>query len=120
MRAFFLLLSVATTVFVATQTARAGDRANRVGLRFSRTMSWHGPYYHTQTGYPLGLVVPPIAEMQTKMAWGVSQDEMVPIYHQVQRGYPGDYGGPTYSLMPTPHWPSHTDQFGVYYIRGPW
>ena len=24
------------------------------------------------------------------------------------------------AMSPTPHWPSHTDQFGVYSIRGPW
>ena len=102
-------------------TSQAGEWANRIGYRFARTQSWHAPYYHTQYGYPLGLVVPPIAEMQTKMGWGVSQDEMVPIYHQFYRRYPGDAGGGMVSpLYPTPPWPSHTDQFGVYYIRGPW
>jgi hypothetical protein len=23
-------------------------------------------------------------------------------------------------IHPTPYWPSHTDQFGVYPVRGPW
>jgi hypothetical protein len=45
---------------------------------------------------------------------------MVPIYHQFHRDYqPGAaYGGSP--ILPTPKWPSHTDQLGVYPIRGPW
>lgn len=120
MRVFFLFVACAAAMFLLTSTAKAHDRANRVALRFARTMPWHGCYYYTATGYPLGLVVPPIAEMQTKMGWGVSQDEMVPIYHQFYRAYPGDFAGTTMTFLPTPPWPSHTDQLGVYYIRGPW
>jgi hypothetical protein len=58
--------------------------------------------------------------MQTRWGWGVSQNTMTPIYHQYRRNYPGglDFGGEP--MYPTPYWPSHTDQFGVFYVRGPW
>ncbi|QDU95036.1 hypothetical protein [Lignipirellula cremea] len=83
---------------------------------------WHGHYYHTDYGRPLALVVPPTASMQTKWSWGVGNTTSTPIYHQFSRQYPG--GGPFIpqgaGFMPTPQWPSHTDQFGVYYMRGPW
>ena len=84
-------------------------------------MSWHSQYYHTATGLPVALIVPPTAHMQTSWGWGVAQNTMTPIYHQFRRSYPGggaDYGGG--QLMPTPNAPSHTDQFGVNYIRGPY
>jgi hypothetical protein len=68
---------------------------------------------------PLALVVPPTASMQTQWSWGVAQTRVMPTYHQFGRSYPGavGYGG---QLHAPPAWPSHTDQFGVYYIRGPW
>ncbi|MGE0756987.1 MAG: hypothetical protein AB7O38_08205 [Pirellulaceae bacterium] len=115
-----LLLATAACCAVVATTLSAGERANRVAMRFSRTIPWHANYYHTAYGQPIGLVVPPTANMQTKMGWGVSQDEMVPIYHQAQRAYGGFGGGLVQPLYPTPAWPSHTDQFGVYYVRGPW
>ena len=57
--------------------------------------------------------------MQTSMGWGVTQTEMRPIYHQFARPYPGDGAGQGVGFLSTPRWPSHTDQFGVYYVRGP-
>lgn len=82
---------------------------------------WHAPYYHTQYGAPVALVVPPTAAMQTDWRWGVTGTEMTPIHHQFGRSYPGEYVGEYGDqLRPTPRWPSHTNQFGVYYIRGPW
>ena len=45
---------------------------------------------------------------------------MTPIYHQFRRSYPGPFAGGGQGFYPTPTWPSHTDQFGVYYVRGPW
>lgn len=112
------------------ETAEAGGRkarANRWGARFAQTMPWHGDYYHTNYGVPVALVVPPTANMQTHYSWGVSQNTMTPIYHQFARPYVGqgeydgmiDYGTGG-MFRPTPPWPSHTDQFGVYYVRGPW
>lgn len=114
------LLAIIALIVIGQSAVEAGNRPNRVALRHAQTMPWHGPYYHMMYGAPLGLVVPPTAEMQTKMGWGVSQSEMVPIYHQFHRAYPGDGGGGGGVFSATPNWPSHTDQFGVYYIRGPW
>ena len=88
--------------------------------RHAQGMSWHGAYYNTARGVPVALVVPPTAHMQTNWGWGVSQDTVTPIYHQFRRPYYGDmeHGGGLF--RPTPRWPSHTRQFGVYYIRGPY
>lgn len=103
--------------------AHAGRRVryDRWARSFARTETWHGNYYNTTWGEPVSMIVPPTAQMQVKWGWGVAQSEMVPIYHQFQRPYGGTVEGGTGSLFsPTPRWPSHTDQFGVYYIRGPW
>ncbi len=116
-----ILLATGTCLAVLAANAEAGESwANRTALRHARTMPWHANYYHTAYGSPMGLVVPPTANMQVKMGWGVSQSEMVPLYHQYYRAYPGDGNGSSTTFRHTPNWPSHTDQFGVYYIRGPW
>lgn len=81
---------------------------------------WHGHYYHYQYGAPLALVVPPTASFQTNYSWGVGNTTSTPIYHQFARPYPGAPTGVPHGLHRTPHWPSNTNQFGVYYIRGPW
>jgi len=97
-------------------------KAQRHALRFERSMSWHGNYYHTNYGRPLALVVSPRVRMQSNFGWGVSQSTMSPIYHQFHRPYPGRSSIPQLGQRPrpTPAWPSNTRQFGVYYIRGPW
>ncbi len=101
-------------------------RADRMAANNAAAMSWHAGYYNTQYGAPVALVVPPTARMSTRWGWGVSQSTMSPIYPQFKRSYPGPVmvdaatgQGPS-PLQPTPRWPSHTDQFGVYYVRGPW
>ncbi|HEV7280211.1 MAG TPA: hypothetical protein VGN57_08365 [Pirellulaceae bacterium] len=92
----------------------------------AQSTPWHGGYAYINYGRPTALVVPPTAALQTKWAWGVGNTVSVPIYHQFGRAYPGAYpveGGVGYNGMPfqaTPLWPSSTDQFGVYYVRGPW
>jgi hypothetical protein len=99
-------------------TPRIQDRWN---ARHARTQPWHGNFYHTASGYPVPLVVPPTATTQTKWGWGVAQTEVRPIRPQFGRAYRGEAmieGGGRFHG--TPPWPSHTDQFGVYYIRGPW
>ncbi len=95
---------------------------DRNGMAMARSRPWHGNYYHTMYGHPVPLVVPPTANMVTRYGWGVSQSTMTPIYHQFQRPYPGHGvgGSGMGGFRPTPMWPSHTDQFGTYYIRGPW
>ena len=81
---------------------------------------WHGQYRHTAFGKPVALVVPPIANRQTHYHWGVTGTTMTPIYHQFGRSYPGEYTTGDDTLRNTPYWPSSTDQFGVYSVRGPW
>jgi hypothetical protein len=87
--------------------------------RASQT-NWHGNYYDVAWGGPVPLVCPPNAGYQTKWAWGVGNTQVVPISHQFGRSYPGPGAGGGAAFLPTPIWPNSTDQFGVYYVRGPW
>jgi len=101
--------------------AQYAQFAHQWNMYHAMQTPWNGPYYHTEWGRPLALVVPPTAAMQTRWGWGVGQTTATPIYHQFARPYPGPYEqDPNMQFSPTPWWPSHTDQFGVYYIRGPW
>jgi len=115
-----LLLAMLTLLVLQTD-ANATRRtiAQRWGERFARTAPWHGDYYYAPRGAPTALVVPPVANMQTSFSWGVTQNSMRPIYHQFSQPYPCAEAGGS-ACLPTPRWPAHTDQFGVYYIRGPW
>jgi hypothetical protein len=96
-------------------------RADVIARYYAAQRPWHGPYAYTPWGVPTALVVPPNSKMHTSLAWGVSQSEMVPIYHQFHRDYPGAMAiGGGAEIYTTPYWPSHTDQLGVYPVRGPW
>jgi hypothetical protein len=117
---YVLAMSMALAVFVIFESAAEAAHPDRVALRHAQTMPWHGSYYHTGWGQPVALVVPPTAHMQVNWGWGVSQSTMTPIYHQFHRNYPGNMGASGYSFQPTPRWPSNTNQFGVYYVRGPY
>lgn len=92
----------------------------------AQQLPWHGYYYHRDYGKPLALVVPPTAEYQTHWGWGVGSTTTTPIYHQYSRPYPSAYaqeqveGMPRWRFRRTPNWPSHTSQYGAYYIRAPW
>ena len=117
--ALFALISAG----VCVQSADAGDPyavTDAWNYNYAQGQPWHGSHSYAHTGQPLALVVPPTAHMRQTYAWGVSQNTNHPIYHQYRRSasfpgaaYPGQFA-------PTPNWPSHTDQFGVYYVRGPW
>lgn len=116
------LLSAAAPAFgIHPYHGYPATRADRISRYYSAQRPWHGPYAYTPYGQPTALVVPPNVKMHTSYSWGVSQSEMVPIYHQFHRDYPGGMGmiggG---EVNPTPYWPSHTDQLGVYPVRGPW
>jgi hypothetical protein len=87
---------------------------------FAYQYPWHAQYAHTQYGQPVALVVPPTANAQSHWGWGVGSARMTPIYHQYDRRYRAPGGGANCPFHATPTWPSSTDQFGVYYIRGPW
>jgi hypothetical protein len=95
-------------------------RADIIARYYAAQRPWHGPYAYTPWGVPVALVVPPNSKMHTSYAWGVAQTEMVPIYHQFHRDYPGMAIGGGAEIYTTPYWPSHTDQLGVYPVRGPW
>jgi hypothetical protein len=79
---------------------------------------WHGEYYWLRTGQPTALIVPPTVTMQSNYSWGVSQNTMTPNWHQFGGHAPSGGGGGVFKA--TPYWPSHTNQFGVYPVRGPW
>ena len=121
----FLILTAAVALLAAwgwTSEAAAGlgTLKSRVAYRESQTYPWHGGYYDVAWGVPVAVVVPPTAENQTHLGWGVGATRVNSIQHQYQRNYPG----PGYSsrgwFRPAPPWPSSTDQMGNYYIRGPW
>ena len=118
-----LWLTLAATITLGLASTAHADKhrlIDRWALRFARTQNWHGAYGHDAYGQPVGLIVPPIVQMQVGMGWGVSQSSMTPIYHQYRRPFPGYVEGDVRQTYATPNWPSHTDQMGVYYIRGPW
>ncbi len=127
MRSLILSVAVAAVVVLASlpQFASAGGPTRTWNdlraRRHANDTPWHGPYYHREYGAPVALVVPPNTATHTQWSWGVAQSRVMPNYHQFGRAYPGgvpgEYGGPLYA---TPAWPSHTDQFGVYPVRGPW
>jgi hypothetical protein len=84
-------------------------------------LPWHGNYYNAQYGAPVALVVPPTAGYITNYSWGVGNTSSTPIYHQFARPYPGAASGSKGgSFHATPLWPSNTNQFGYYPVRGPW
>lgn len=121
----FLTLTVAAAMLAAwgwtnVATAGQGTLKSRVAYRQSQTYPWHGGYYDAAWGTPVAVLVPPTAESQTHWSWGVGGTRVTPIQHQFQRNYPGPAGFGRGAFQPTPPWPSSTDQFGDYYIRGPW
>ena len=120
-----LILAAAAALLAAwgwTHEAVAGHGAlkGRVSYRQSQRYPWHGDYYDTAWGTPVAVVVPPTAESQTHLGWGVGATRVTPIQHQYQREYPGPGVFDRSGFRAAPRWPSNTDQFGDYYIRGPW
>ena len=125
MQRYLIIAALAVAgLFAASTDCQANpwhkNRHDRQAAWWAARQSWHGAYYNVQAGRPVALVVPPVANTQTKMGWGVGTTQTVPIYHQFGRSYDSSFGGGSYPFAPTPTWPSHTDQFGIYYIRGPY
>lgn len=116
---FLLSAVILTAVAVLASSTAEATVWGWVAKRKSQRRPWHGDYYHTQWGQPVALVVPPTAELQTEYSWGVTNTNIRPIWHQFRRENPGMVVGGN-AFKPTPLWPSHTNQFGVYYVRGPW
>ena len=115
----FLIAALGVAIAgVMVDHAQAID-PNKQAQRFAQARTWHGGYVYWQYQQPTALVVPPTVSTQTRMGWGVAQTEINSLHHQYNRNYPhhsGDFG----QFRRAPYWPSHTDQFGAYYIRGPW
>jgi hypothetical protein len=120
---FTIILASLLCAAAAEQALAGGYHSNakrQVAYYSSQTYPWHGDYYDAAWGMPVALVVPPTAENQTKWGWGVGNTRVVSIDHQFRRDYPGEGIFSRSWFQPTPRWPSDTDQFGVYYVRGPW
>jgi hypothetical protein len=82
--------------------------------------AWHGTYYDTTWGMPVAVVVPPQPRTQTNYGWGIGGNTVTPVQPQFQRMEPPASEYHRGAFRPTPPWPSNTNQFGDYYIRGPW
>ena len=113
--------------FGSSNTEGIGNRLgwasmSSVGDYWARNQSmqtpWHGEYYYLKTGQPTALIVPPTVTMQSNHSWGVSQNTMTPVYHQFGGNAPTGGGGGIFKA--TPYAPSHSNQFGIYPVRGPW
>ncbi|HOA50966.1 MAG TPA: hypothetical protein PKI05_01840 [Thermogutta sp.] len=124
MRQRFLISSVCVVILTVSVplVASAGENTffGRRAAQRARSYSWSGEYYGATWGAPIAVVVPPTAEFQTHWGWGVGNFRVTPIDHQFSRNWPGPAQGGYLPLKPTPQWPTDTDQFGMYYIRGPW
>jgi hypothetical protein len=122
MKRFLLpVLAVMLAASLSGEAMAGGRRANRIAYLHSSQSSWNGDYYNVQQGGPVALVVPPTASSMAAWSWGVAQSEVRPLYHQYGRAYVGGAaGGSSNPYKPTPYWPSHTDEFGIYPVRGPW
>lgn len=118
------LFLTALAVAILTGDAFAGGprvRAARNAAWFSSARPWHGEYAYTPIGSPTALVVPPHADTMAAWGWGVTSSEIRPLYHQFGRADPGGaMFGEANPYRHTPVYPSHTDQFGIYPVRGPW
>ena len=120
-----LLITVAASALIALALADGagageGSLKGYISRRRAQWYPWHGSYYHVAWGMPVALVVPPTAECQTHWGWGVGNTRITPNRHQFNRNWPGPGNYDRRMFKPTPPWPSDTDQFGVYYVRGPW
>ncbi len=120
-----LILTTASVLAIAwgwAGSAMAGHGSIKgwIAHRQAQTYSWHGGYYDAAWGMPVAVVVPPTAESQAHLGWGVGATRVTPIQHQFERNYPGPSSYDRSMYRATPAWPSSTDQFGDYYIRGPW
>ena len=114
------LILAAASAGVILGMAVSAQAFQPCGRRFTECYPWHGGYYHTAWGTPVALVVPPTAESRTHYGWGVGNTRVTRINHQFDRNWPGPSTYNRRAFRPTPRWPSDTDQFGVYYVRGPW
>jgi hypothetical protein len=121
MKQFFSLSFAILFFFLAAGSSReaaAGVRG-RIANRGAVAYGWHGDYYDAGWGSPVAVVVPPGARTQGNLGSGVGQTTVTPIQSRFGP-YPIESDdSQRVPMQPTPRWPSNTDQFGDYYIRGP-
>lgn len=126
MRKTLLSLAVAAAAWgatPATSSTQAGDLYGMThvwNMNYAQGQPWHGNYYYAPYGQPTALVAPPTVSMRQTYSWGVSQNLMYPVHHQFGRNASIPGAAAPGQFLPTPNWPSHTDQYGIYYVRGPW
>lgn len=110
-----------TIVMVASFAASAHAKAPylRSSSRRAAKYNWHANYSHSAYGQPVALVVPPTAQLQTSWNWGAPSSHVRRIDHQFGRDH-RHQGSFVSRFRSTPPQPNSTDQFGVYYVRGPW
>lgn len=111
-----------TSLLADDAEARWPERANRWAHAHAMTMPWHGTHYHTSYGRPVAFVAPPNVTSYSHLSWGVAGSEVRPMHQQFGMGQNGRSGPAMgyHNLRGTPTYPQNTDQFGVYYVRGPW
>ncbi|HTQ37756.1 MAG TPA: hypothetical protein VMJ32_01940 [Pirellulales bacterium] len=119
MKRIFSCAAMTLVVCALCVSTMQAEQPQNYAYRQAQVLPWHNGFYDPYWGEPIALVAPPNAEFQANYGWGVGGTRVAPIYHQFARPYPG-YGGAGGLFTPTPNNPSDTQQFGVYYIRGPW
>ena len=107
-------------VFTYTNRGIQAGLTHQWNQEQARSQPWHGNFQYWRYGEPTALVVPPTASFETSYGWGVGQVRNHPIHHQYGKAGAGTLRGKDNSFTPTPYWPSHTSQFGVYPVRAPW
>jgi len=116
-----LLIGAAVLVLAGLAVADSAQGVEyTIHCRGREGWPWSGGYNYTAWGVPVALVVPPNAEGYMSWGWGVGNTRVTPICAQFHRNWPGPASYDPRVFRPTPRWPSDTDQFGVYYVRGPW
>lgn len=116
-RTLLLLFAALLAASVLGDVAGAYEKIPR---RRAEWPCWNHFYYDAAWGMPVAIVIPPTAESQTHWGWGIGNTRITTNYVQFDRNYPGPGYYDRRLFQPTPPWPSDTDQFGFYYIRGPW
>ena len=114
---------LAASFTAAENAAHAGDPLAMTEVwsyNFSMDRPWHSAYQTQQYAQPTVVVVPPTAHLRQTYSWGVSQNLMYPIHHQFGRNATAPGAAGPGSFRYASPWPSHTDQFGYSYVRGPW
>ena len=120
--AFSIFVVVLIGMFSMTDTAQAKKRhrMNQWERNHANATPWNGMYRHQASSTPLAVIVPPTAVTSRSWGWGVSKSVVTPLYHQYQLNAPNTQGASSGPYKTLPLFPSSSDQYGTYYIRGPW